>query len=171
MEKQLIQQNRIGRSKIIIEVVASVFVVLSAIAPFLNNIIGYFTDVNVQLSNNAGERRLDLDSAIYYLSIPSCIILLALGGLFRANRFTYYAALIAGYFHLVTYIKFIFYFQNEVSAIADTAVICLLIVIVFLIFRLDNYYRNLQVLNKFNNSTLNRFSTILFKRNDIKENE
>lgn len=168
---QSIQQNRIGRNKLAIEIVASIFVIISAILPFLNNIVGYFIDVNVQLENNAGERRLDLDSSIYFLSISSCFILLALGGLFRAHRYTFYAALVAGYFHLITYIKFIFFNQNKVSAIADMAIICLLIIIVFLVFKLDQYYRKLHLLDKFNNSTLDRFSSILFKRNKIRENE
>ncbi|AKK72752.1 hypothetical protein OK18_09055 [Chryseobacterium gallinarum] len=169
--KQSIQQNRIGLNKLTIEIIASAFVLISAILPFLNNIVGYFIDVNVQLDNNAGERRLDLDSSIYFLSISSCFILLALGGLFKANRYTFYVALVAGYFHLVTYIKFIFFNQNKISAIADMAIILLLILIIFLVFRLDNYYRKLHLLDKFNNSTLDRFSNILFKRNDIKENE
>ncbi|WP_164462991.1 hypothetical protein [Chryseobacterium shandongense] len=143
-EKQLIRQNRIGLSKLIIEITASVFVIISAILPFLNNIVGYFIDVTVQLDNNAGVRSLDLDSAIYFLSIPVCMILLALGGLFRANRFTFYAALISGYFHLSTYVKFVFFNQNKISAIADAAIICLLLVIIVLVFLLDRYYRNLS---------------------------
>lgn len=163
-EKQLIRQNRTGLSKLIIEITASVFVIISAILPFLNNIVGYFTDVTVQLDNNAGVRSLDLDSAIYFLSIPVCMILLALGGLFRANRFTFYAALISGYFHLSTYVKFVFFNQNKISAIADAAIICLLLVIVVLVFLLDRYYRKIYLLDKFNNSTLERFSSILFKR-------
>jgi hypothetical protein len=162
----LTRQNRIARNKLIIEVIASALVVISAVLPFLNNIVGNFMDVTVQLDNNAGERRLDLDSAIYFLSIPSCIILLALGGLFRANKYTFYAALISGYFHMVTYVKFIFYNQNQVSAIADFAIICLLLVIVILVFILERYYSKLNVLNKFNNSTLDRFSSILFKRKE-----
>nr|WP_315030386.1 hypothetical protein [uncultured Chryseobacterium sp.] len=171
LQKQSIQQNRIGLNKLTIEIIASAFVLISAILPFLNNIVGYFIDVNVQLSNNAGERRLDLDSTIYFLSISSCVILLALGGLFRANRYTYYVALVAGYFHVVTYIKFIFFNENKISAIADIAIVLLLLLIVFLVFKLDNYYRKLHLLDKFNNSTLDRFSTILFKRNEIEENE
>lgn len=163
-EKQLIRQNRTGLSKLIIEITASVFVIISAILPFLNNIVGYFTDVTVQLDNNAGVRSLDLDSAIYFLSIPVCMILLALGGLFRANRFTFYAALISGYFHLSTYVKFVFFNQNKISAIADAAIICLLLVIIVLVFLLDRYYRKIYLLDKFNNSTLERFSSILFKR-------
>ncbi|REC48891.1 hypothetical protein [Chryseobacterium pennipullorum] len=137
----------------------------------MNNIAGYFIDVNVQLDNNAGERRLDLDSSIYFLSISLCFLLLALGGLFRAHRYTYYVALVAGYFHLVTYIKFIFLNENKVSAIADIAIILILVLIIFLVFKLDNYYRKLNLLDQFNNSTLDRFSKILFKRNEIKENE
>ena len=166
-----IQQNRIGLNKRTIEIIASAFVLISAILSFLNNIVGYFIDVNVQLANTAGERRLDLDSTIYFLSISSCVILLALGGLFRAHRYTYYVALVAGYFHLVTYIKFIFFNENKISAIADIAIILVLILIVFLVFKLDNYYRKLHLLDQFNNSTLDRFSTILFKRNDIEDNE
>jgi hypothetical protein len=157
-------QNRIGLSKLIIEISASAFVVIAAILPFLNNIVGYFIDVNVQLQNNAGERRLDLDSAIYFLSIPVCMILLALGGLFKANRFTFYAALISGYFHLSTYVKFVFFNQNKISAIADMAIVSLLIVIIVLVFMLDSYYRKIYLMDKFNNSTLERFSSILFKR-------
>ncbi|AZA81601.1 hypothetical protein C1637_03245 [Chryseobacterium lactis] len=137
----------------------------------MNNIVGYFVDVSVQLENNAGERRLDLDSTIYFLSISSCVIFLALGGLFRAHRYTYYVALVAGYFHLVTYIKFIFFNENKISAIADIAIILLLALIIFLVFKLDNYYRKLNLLDQFNNSTLDRFSTILFKRNEIEDNE
>lgn len=169
--KQSIQQNRIGLNRLTIEIIASAFVIISAILPFINNIAGYFIDVNVQLENNAGERRLDLDSSIYFLSISFSFILLALGGLFRAHRFTFYAALVSGYFHLITYIKFIFFNQNKVSAIADIAIIILLILIVFLVFKLDSYYGKLRVLDKFNNNTLDRFSSILFKRNNIKENE
>ncbi|WP_326319512.1 hypothetical protein [Chryseobacterium salviniae] len=163
-EKQLIRQNQTGLSKLIIEITASAFVIISAILPFLNNIVGYFMDVTVQLDNNAGVRSLDLDSAIYFLSIPVCMILLALGGLFRANRFTFYAALISGYFHLSTYVKFVFFNQNKISAIADAAIICLLLVIIVLVFLLDRYYRKIYLLDKFNNSTLERFSSILFKR-------
>lgn len=170
-KKQSIQQNQIGLNKLIIEIIASAFVIISAILPFLNNIVGYFINLNEQLDNNAGQRRLDMDSSIYYLSISSCFILLALGGLFRAHRFTFYAALISGYFHLITYIKFIFFNQNNISGIADMAIVCLLIIIIYLVFRLDSYYRKLLVLDKFNNSTLDRFSSILFTRNNIKENE
>ncbi|PWN60051.1 hypothetical protein C1638_021015 [Chryseobacterium oncorhynchi] len=139
--------------------------------PFLNNIVGYFINLNEQLSNNAGERRLDLDTSLYYLSISSCFILLALGGLFRAHRFTFYAALVSGYFHLITYVKFIFFNKNQISIIADMAVICLLILIIFLVFRLDNYYRKLNLLDEFNTNTLGRFSSILFKRGNIQDNE
>lgn len=163
-EKQLTRQNRTGLSKLIIEITASVFVIISAVLPFLNNIVGYFMDVSVQLDNNAGVRSLDLDSAIYFLSIPVCMILLALGGLFRANRFTFYAALISGYFHLSTYVKFVFFNQNKISAIADLAIVSLLLVIIVLVFLLDRYYRKIYLLDKFNNSTLERFSSILFKR-------
>jgi len=171
LQTQSIQQNRIGLNKLTIEIIASAFVLISAILPFLNNIVGYFVDVSVQLENNAGERRLDLDSTIYFLSISSCVIFLALGGLFRAHRYTYYVALVAGYFHLVTYIKFIFFNENKISAIADIAIILLLVLIIFLVFKLDNYYRKLNLLDQFNNSTLDRFSTILFKRNEIEDNE
>lgn len=170
-KKQLILQNRIGLSKLVIEIIASAFVIISAILPFLNNIVGYFINLNEQLDNNAGQRRLDLDSSIYYLSISSCFILLALGGLFKAHRFTFYAALISGYFHLTTYIKFIFFNQNDISGIADIAIVSLLIIIVYLVFRLDNYYRKLLVLDDFNNNTLNRFSSILYKRNNIKDEQ
>lgn len=169
--KQSIRQNRIGRSKIIIQIIMSAFVLISAILPFLNNIVGYFTDVNVQLANNAGERRLDLDSAIYFLSIPSCIILLALGGLFKAHRYTFYAVLVSGYFHLATYVKFIFFNKNIISGYADIAIIAIIALIVYLVYRLDNYYREINVIDKFNNSTLERFSSILYKRNDITKNE
>lgn len=161
----------IGRNKIIIEIIASAFVIISAVLPFLNNIVGYFINLNEQLSNNAGERRLDLDTSLYYLSISSCFILLALGGLFRAHRFTFYAALVSGYFHLITYVKFIFFNKNQISIIADMAVICLLILIIFLVFRLDNYYRKLNLLDEFNTNTLGRFSSILFKRGNIQDNE
>lgn len=97
--------------------------------------------------------------------------MLALGGLFRAHRFTFYVALVAGYFHLVTYIKFIFFNENKVSAIANIAIILVLMLIIFLIFKLDSYYRKLHLLDRFNNSTLDRFSKILFKRNEIEDNE
>lgn len=165
------QRNRIGRGKLIIQIIMSAFVLISAILPFLNNIVGYFMDVNVQLANNAGERRLDLDSAIYFLSIPSCIILLALGGLFKAHRYTFYVVLVSGYFHLVTYIKFIFFNKNIISGYADIAIVVIIALIIYLVYRLDNYYREISVIDQFNNSTLERFSSILFKRNDITKNE
>lgn len=165
--KQSTRQSRIGQSKLIIQVTMSAFVLISAILPFLNNIVGYFTDVNIQLANNAGERRLDLDSAIYFLSIPSCIILLALGGLFKAHRYTFYVVFVSGYFHLATYIKFIFFNKNMISGYADIAIVAIIVLIIYLIYRLDNYYREISVIDKFNNSTLERFSSILFKRNDI----
>ncbi|WBV55332.1 hypothetical protein PFY10_13960 [Chryseobacterium daecheongense] len=168
---QSTRQSRIGLSKLIIQITMSAFVLISAILPFLNNIVGYFIDVNVQLANNAGERRLDLDSAIYFLSIPSCIILLALGGLFKAHRYTFYVVFVSGYFHLATYIKFIFFNKNIISGYADIAIIAIIAIIVYLIYRLDNYYREISVIDKFNNSTLERFSSILYKRNDITKNE
>ncbi|WP_147473875.1 hypothetical protein [Chryseobacterium nematophagum] len=165
------QRNQIGQNKLSLEVFASAFVLISAVLPFLNNICGYLFDVNRQLENNVGERKLDLDSAIYFLSISSCFILLALGGLFRANRNTFYAALVAGYFHFITYVKFIFFNKNDITAIADMAIILILIFIVYVVFKLDNHYRHLSLLNSFNNNTLERFSSILFKRNEKNENE
>lgn len=63
-----------------------------------------------------------------------------------------------------TYIKFIFFNQNQISEIANIAMIVLIFVFVGLIFFLETYYSKLNTLNKFNNKTLDRFSTILFKR-------
>ncbi|WP_326981797.1 hypothetical protein VUJ46_16390 [Chryseobacterium sp. MYb264] len=118
-----------------------------------------------------GERSLDLDASIYFLSISSALILLSLGGLFRAHRFTYYVALVSGYFHLVTYVKFIFYNKNSISSIADFAIIALILLIVGVVYTLDKHYRNEILKEKFSNNTLDRFSKILFKRNDINRNE
>jgi len=130
----------------------------------LNNILGKWIDLTKPVYNTVGVRTLDRDDAVYFLSISACIVLLSLGGLFRANKYTFYACLVSGYFHLMTYIKFIFFNENQISAIADVAIISLIIVIVGLIFWLENYYSKLNSLNKFNNSTLDRFSTILFKK-------
>ena len=72
---------------------------------------------------------------------------------------------------MVTYVKFIFFNKNQISGIADMAVVCLLILIVFLVFRLDNYYKKLNLLDEFNTTTLGRFSSILYNRNNIQDNE
>lgn len=86
------------------------------------------------------------------------------GRIVQGKQVYFYAALISGYFHLSTYVKFVFFNQDKISAIADAAIICLLLVIIVLVFLLDRYYRKIYLLDKFNNSTLERFSSILFKR-------
>ncbi|CAA7197511.1 hypothetical protein CHRY9293_03576 [Chryseobacterium potabilaquae] len=172
--KQSTQQNQTAQSKvkIFINIIVSTLVLISAILPFLNNIIGYFTDVNIQLDNNAGERRLDLDSSIYFLSIGLGYVLLSIAGILEcAHKKTYYVVLISSYFHLITYVKFIFFNKNEISAIADIAIIIILIVIIFLIYWLNNYYNSIKKIDEFNNTTLNRFSILLNKHNKIKEDE
>lgn len=163
-QKQLIRQNRIDRNRLSIEVVFSILVLLASLLPFLNNILGKWFDLSKQVDNTVGVRSLDWDSSIYFLSIALCIMILALGGIFRANKYTFYACLISGSLHMWTYIKFIFFNQNQVSEIANIAMIVLIFVFIGLIFFLETYYSKLNTLNKFNNKTLDRFSTILFKR-------
>lgn len=163
-QKQLIRQNRIDRSRLIIEIIFSILVLIAAVLPFLNNILGKWIDLSQQVDNTVGVRSLDLDSSVYFLSISACIVLLALGGIFRANKYTFCACLISGMLHTWTYIKFIFFNQNKISEIANFATIVLIFVFVGLILWLENYYSNLNTLNKFNNKTLDRFSAILFKR-------
>lgn len=139
-------------------------VLFAAILPFLNNILGNWIDLSKQVDNTVGARSLDLDAAVYFLSIASCIVLLALGGFFRANKYSFCACLVSGLLHLWTYVKFVFFNENKISEIANVATIVLIFVFVGLILWFENYYSRLNTLNKFNNKTLDRFSTILFKR-------
>ncbi|MEO8255543.1 MAG: hypothetical protein ABI554_14270 [Flavobacterium sp.] len=170
--KSLIQQNQISRGKVIIQVIATALVLIAAILPFANNIIGNFVDTkSIVFDNISGVRSLDLDSVLFFLSMPLTIVFLVIGGLFKAHKFSFYTVLISCYFQFSFLIRFILLDKNEILIIAEIAVFVIFLMITFCIYKLEKHYRSIIIIDKFTNTSLDRFSSILYRNNQIDEKD
>lgn len=167
----LTQQSQTDHANIKYSKVASFLVVLSAVLPFLNNIVGYFYNTNVQIDNTVGARSLDLDTSIYYLSISIAPILLAIASLFKPHRYSYYVIIISYYVQLVAYIEFIFFNVNNISIYAYIGVGVALLLIIFVLNRLLRIYQYDESVYNFRKVTLDRYAKLLRKHNDIDQND
>ena len=166
------QQNQISRGKVFIQVIATTLVLIAALLPFANNIIGNFIDTkSIVFDNISGVRKLDLDSVLFFLSMPLTIVFIVIGALFKAHKFSYYTVLVSCYFQFAFLLRFILLDKNEILIIAEIAVLIIFLMITFCIYKLEKYYRKIFIIDKYTNKTLDRFSSILYKNNKIDEKD
>jgi hypothetical protein len=171
-EKSLTQQNQISRGKVFIQILATALVLIATILPFANNIISRFIDTkSIVFDNISGVRSLDLDSVLFFLSMPLTIVFLVFGALFKAHRFSFYTVLVSCYFQFAFLIRFFLLDKNEILVIAEVAVFVIFLMITFGIYKLEKHYRSIIIIDKFTNTTLDRFSSILYKHNQINEKD
>lgn len=162
--QSLTQPNQInrGRSKAITQRTATVLVLLSSILPFLNNILkNIFDTESILLINAPGVKKLDLDSAIFFLAMPVSYLFIAIGGRLGAHKSSYYAVFVSCYLQLFLIVNFLFIEKKKAYFITQIALFVICVVIAVLYFLKQRYYKTIEEKNEFLNTTLDRYSSIL----------
>lgn len=143
---------------------ATILVLLSSLLPFLNNIVKHFYDTTSVVFNNvSGARNLDLDSCIFFLSMPFAYMFIFIGTKFGAHRYSYYTFFISCYFQLAFILNFIFLDKNEVFFFAEAAVFFIFIAIGVIVFFVERYLKKLALADEFKEKTLERTLSLLSK--------
>ncbi|MDR3026007.1 hypothetical protein [Chryseobacterium sp.] len=144
---------------------ATIAVLLSSLLPFLNNIVKRFYDTTSIVFNNvSGARNLDLDSCIFFLSMPFAYLFIFIGTKFGAHRFSYYTFYISCYFQLAFILNFIFLDKNEVFFFAEAAVLLIFIAIGIILFFVERYFKKLALADEFKEKALDRSLSLLSKK-------
>lgn len=137
-------------------------VLLSSILPFLNNILrNFFNTESILLINTPAVKKVDLDTAIFFLAMPLSYFLIAVGARLGAHKNSYYAVFVSCYCQLFLVINFIFIEKQKAYVLTQIAlfVIC---VIIFILFKLiSRYYKNTDATITHLNRTLDRYSEII----------
>lgn len=155
-------QNPLSRGKILLKRAATAFVLLSALLPFANNLLKLFIDSEkIIFSNTSGVRPLDLDTCVFFLSIPLSLLFVTLGALMRAHKLSYIAIFISIYIQFVFLIKFIFLDQNDLYFYAHIGLFLIFTAIVVIIFFVERYLKKLAIADAFKEKTLDRLSSII----------
>lgn len=160
-------QTSLGKGKTIIQRGATILVLLSSILPFVNNILKNFIDTeSILLLDNPNTKKLDLDSAIFFFSMPISYALIAFGGLFGAHKKSYYAVFLSCYFQVSLIIYYIFTNKGEAFVFTEVFIAILFVFIAVIYFIMQRYYKNVEIMNEFLNKTLDRYDTISNKKNE-----
>ncbi|MDC8101948.1 hypothetical protein [Chryseobacterium rhizosphaerae] len=176
MEQQLInkrqtlsiQQNqKTNLGKVIIEYFASFLVLLAAVMPFANNLAGYFIDTSITFPNVTGKSTLDLDDVLFFLSWPVTLSLLFVGLNFGARLFPKIAVIISLLIQYILLIQFIFFDKNHFNIGGLIGSILTFALFAWGLYRLFIYYQKILIVDRFKDTTLERFSTILKKNSNL----
>lgn len=166
MEKQSTLQNQInpGNSSKI-QRKATVLVLLSSIMPFLNNILNsLFKTESILLINTPGVKKLDLDSAIFFLSVPFSYLLIAIGARLGAHKNSYYAVFVSVYIQLFLTVNFIFIEKKKSYYITQILLFVICAVALGLFYFISKYYKDIERKMEYLNKTLDRYSEIIKNR-------
>ncbi|MCT4143044.1 hypothetical protein HZP66_02240 [Elizabethkingia anophelis] len=167
-QKQSIQQNqKINLGKVIIEYCASILVLLAALLPFSNNIVGYFIDTSITFSNKSGKGVLDLDDILFFSSWPVALSFLYIGLSFGAKLLPKIAVIISLLIQYVLLIQFIFFDKNNFDIGGLIGSIITFCLFVFGAYKLYVYYTKVLIVDEFKDATLEKFSSILKRTNDL----
>ncbi len=169
-QKQSIQQNRVDQNRL--QIIGTAIILIAALLPFLNNFLKFISpiinyDPDAIVPNTVGKEYLYFDTVIYYLAVPCVAILVGIAQFLKPYKFSYYILIASGYFHLITYINFIFFNNNNIDVIAKIAIVAILCLLLVLIYFLSNYQKSLEDRDKFNISTIDRLISILKKKNSL----
>ncbi|MDV7696250.1 hypothetical protein N6B72_04870 [Chryseobacterium soli] len=157
--------SRTNRGKILLQRTATILVLLSSLVPFFNNFIRHFFDTEaIVFANVSGVRKLDLDSCIFFLSMPVAFFCVAFGAYFKAHKYSFIAVFISCYFQFAFLIRFIFLDKNDIFIISEIAIFVLFAVIGFLMFKAEKHFSNIIAVDSFKEKTLDRYSSILLKK-------
>ncbi|RNA61461.1 hypothetical protein D1631_05690 [Chryseobacterium nematophagum] len=159
--------QKINLGKVFIEYSASALVLLSALLPFANNILGYFIDTSIHFPNSSGKSVLDLDDVIFFLSWPVTLSFLFIGLVFGARLFPKIAVLVSLLIQYVLLIQFIFFDKNNFNIGGLIGSITTFVFLVWGLYKLYIYYTKVLLLDKFKDTTLERFSLILKKKPNL----
>lgn len=163
IQKSLIQQNQTnhGRSKAITQRTATILVLLSSILPFLNNILKIFYDTASIVLDTSSTKPLDLDSAIFFFSMPISYLFIAFGGRFGAHKKSYYAVYLSAYLQVVIVVYHVFISINIAHIITQIALFIIFLTVAILLLKKAKYYTSMEAKNEFLNTTLDRYSSII----------
>jgi hypothetical protein len=135
---------------------------LSSILPFLNNIVKNFFDTqSILLIDFPGVKKVDLDSAIFFLAMPLSYCLIALGARLGAHKKSYYAVFVSCYFQLFLTVNFIFIKKEKAYFLTQIALFIICSVVAVLYYLKHRYYNTIEEKNEFLNKTLDRYSSII----------
>ncbi|MCT4156299.1 hypothetical protein HZP35_15275 [Elizabethkingia anophelis] len=164
----LTQPNqKINLGKVVIEYCASILVLLAALLPFSNNIVGYFIDTSITFSNKSGKGVLDLDDILFFSSWPVALSFLFIGLTFGAKLLPKIAVIISLFIQYVLLIQFIFFDKNNFDIGGLIGSIVTFSLFVFGAYKLYIYYTKVLIVDEFKDATLEKFSSILKRANDI----
>ena len=163
--QSLTQQSQTNRGKIRIQRAATILVLLSSLLPFANNIIKRFVDTeNIIFDNVSGVRQLDLDSCIFFLSMPLAFLFIAFGARNKAHKYSFYAVFISCYFQFAFLIRFIILDKNDLFIIAEIATFVIFAVIAVVFLMSEKYLQKITIEDEFKEKTLDRYSSIIMKK-------
>lgn len=163
-------QINLGKRKTLIQKWATILVLLSCILPFLNNILKNFFDTeSVLLLNNPYTKKLDLDTAIFFFSMPISYAFIAIGGLFGAHKKSYYAVFISCYFQVALTTNYLFISKGKAFIYTEICIAILFIIVAVIYFLAQKYYKDLEIMIEFLNKTIDRYSQII--RKNTQKNE
>lgn len=144
---------------------ASAFVLLAALLPFANNLLRLFIDSEkIIFSNTSGVRPLDLDTCVFFLSIPLSLLFVTFGGLMRAHKLSYIAVFISIYIQLVFLIKFIFLDQNDLFLYAHIGLFLIFVAIAVITFFIERFLKKLAIAEDVKEKTIHRLTSIITKK-------
>lgn len=164
--KQLIQPNQTNPGRATnTQVKATALVLLSSIMPFLNNILNsLFKTESILLIDAPGVKKLDLDSAIFFLSVPFSYLFIAIGARLGAHKNSYFAVFISVYIQLFLTVNFIFIEKKKSYIITQILLFVICAVATFLFYIISKYYKDVETKNEYLNKTLDRYSEIIKNR-------
>lgn len=161
------RQSPTSRGKIRLQRMATILVSLSSFLPFLNNLIrnsGLLDTTKIVFDNVAGARQLDLDSAIFFLSMPISYLLISIGSRLGAHKYSFYAVYISCYFQFMFIIRFIFLDKNDMYYITQAATLILFITVGIVVLLTERYVKKITLAEEFKNKSLDRALSILSKK-------
>lgn len=137
--------------------------------PFSNNIAGYFFDTSITFPNVSGVSKLDLDDVFFFTSYPIALSFLFVGLIFggAARKLPKIAVILSLFIQYTLLIQFILFDKNHFNIGGLIGSIITFSMFAWGLYRLYIYYSKVLIVDNFKDTTLERFSLILKKSNNL----